>query len=258
MGVLFVIPEIIDVHGHRFDIFTLVSEIHENVALFWGIKNIFELEGVIDSHDSCFSFLNRSIPFFPKEKTETPPKEQKLVMIEASFVEELSGMAIVKVLDMNEQVTNMIMLKFIRNRATLKITNNTHETMTFDLTDMIDILDLRSLGYYKIKQHVVQQDLGKHYHFKLADTVCNQFKRLINLLKKEEENSKEKYPWLDDNNKRKYMTDREILDTYINLDNSCLTKAEKKKVRDLLYEYKDAFSLRDEIGTCPNIEVKLM
>ena len=53
------------------------------------------------------------------------------------------------------------------------------------------------------------------------------------------------------------MTEREILDTYINLDNSCLAKAEKKEVTDLLYEYKDVFSLRDEIGTCPNIEVEI-
>ena len=53
------------------------------------------------------------------------------------------------------------------------------------------------------------------------------------------------------------MTDREILDTYINLDNFCLTKEEKKVVRDLLYVYKEAFSLRDEIGTCPNIEVEI-
>ena len=56
---------------------------------------------------------------------------------------------------------------------------------------------------------------------------------------------------------RKYMTDRKILDTYINLDNSCLTKEEKKEVRDLSYEYKDAFSLRDDIGMCPNIEVEI-
>ena len=30
----------------------------------------------------------------------------------------------------------------------------------------------------------------------------------------------------------------------------------KKKLRNLIYEYKDAFSLRDEIGTCPNINVE--
>ena len=53
------------------------------------------------------------------------------------------------------------------------------------------------------------------------------------------------------------MTDREILDIYINLDNSCLKKAETKEERDLLYEYKDAFSLRDEIGMWPNIEVEI-
>ena len=31
----------------------------------------------------------------------------------------------------------------------------------------------------------------------------------------------------------------------------------KVKVMDMLYKYKEAFSLRDEIGTCPNIEVMI-
>ena len=48
VGILFVIPVTVDIHGHKFEIFTLVSEIHENVHLVLGIKNIFELEGVID------------------------------------------------------------------------------------------------------------------------------------------------------------------------------------------------------------------
>ena len=69
VGVLFVIPVIMTIQHHRFEIFTLVSEIHENIDLVIGIKNLFELEGVIDSWDSCVNFLNRSIPFFPKEKS---------------------------------------------------------------------------------------------------------------------------------------------------------------------------------------------
>ena len=52
VSVLLVIPVIIDIHGHRFEIFTLVSEIHNNVDLVMGMKNIFELEGIIDSQDS--------------------------------------------------------------------------------------------------------------------------------------------------------------------------------------------------------------
>ena len=42
VGVLFVIPVIVTIQNHRFEIFTLVSEIHENVGLVLGIKNIFE------------------------------------------------------------------------------------------------------------------------------------------------------------------------------------------------------------------------
>ena len=53
------------------------------------------------------------------------------------------------------------------------------------------------------------------------------------------------------------MTDREILEKYIDLKKSCLTDKEKKKVMDMLYKYKEAFSLKDEIGTCPNIEVEI-
>ena len=53
------------------------------------------------------------------------------------------------------------------------------------------------------------------------------------------------------------MTDQEILDKYIDLESSCLTKEEKKEVMEMLYKYKEAFSLRGEIGTCPNIEVEI-
>ena len=66
-----------------------------------------------------------------------------------------------------------------------------------------------------------------------------------------------RYPWLDDANKSKYMTDEEILDKYINLKDSCLDETERKQIMKMLYEYKDVFSLRDEIGTCPNIEVNI-
>ena len=120
--------------------------------------------------------------------------------------------------------------------------------MTFDPTEMIGIVDLRSLGYYKINQGMLQQ--------KLSDIVCDQFNRFVNWLKKEEEESKENYLWLDKNDERKYITNREILDKCISLDNSCLTRKEIEEVRDLLHEYKDPFSLRDEIGMCPKIEVE--
>ena len=51
ISVLFIIPIVIDIHSHRFEIFTSLSEIPDNVDLVLGVKNIFELEGIINSRE---------------------------------------------------------------------------------------------------------------------------------------------------------------------------------------------------------------
>ena len=85
-----------------------------------------------------------------------------------------------------------------------------------------------------------------------------QFNNLITTLRKEQKlETEEKFPRLDNSDERKYMSDREILRKYINLDNTCLMEDEKEGVMNMLYKYKEAFSLRDKIGTCPNIEIRI-
>ena len=74
---------------------------------------------------------------------------------------------------------------------------------------------------------------------------------------RQQEESKEKYPSLDPSDEKKYMTDRETQEKDIDLERSCLTKRKRKEVMYMLYKYKGAFSLRDEIGTCPNIKVEI-
>ena len=112
--VLFVIPIIIDIHGHRFKIYTLVSEIHENVDIVLGIKkNVFEVESVINLQEFCFSFLNKSIPIFLKEEMVLKPKEQKLIKIEAPFLDEISGVPIIKLLNKLTQSIIMLKVKFM-------------------------------------------------------------------------------------------------------------------------------------------------
>ena len=66
--------------------------------------------------------------------------------------------------------------------------------MTFGRTEMMRIVDLGSLGFYKIKQDALQEHLGKHYHFKLAYDVCDQYNRFVNLMRKEEESSEDIFP----------------------------------------------------------------
>ena len=91
--------------------------------------------------------MSRSIPIFPREKVIVKSVEKKLIPIESTFIEEISGMAIVKIVDQGQKMPMMLKLKFIRNKAMLDITNNTRETIILDKKTSIGILDLRSVGY---------------------------------------------------------------------------------------------------------------
>ena len=203
--------------------------------------------------------MNRSVPIYPEKEVILKPNEQKQVKIKAPFIEEISGMAIIKIIDGGTYSALIIKLKFTCNRAILDMMNMGKDTMILRPEGMIGIMDLRSLGYYKIKQGILQQNLSRYYRFKEAEKLCKYFNKFMNTLKEEGEQKSptDRYPWLDPDDERKHMTDREILDKYVNLNNSCLNREEKTKVMDVLYKYREAFSLRDEIGTCPNIEVEI-
>ena len=49
----------------------------------------------------------------------------------------------------------------------------------FDSKEMLGILDLRLVGYYKIKQGILQHNLNRYYSFESADIYVNSS---INLL----------------------------------------------------------------------------
>ena len=68
---------------------------------------------------------------------------------------------------------------------------------------------------------------------------------------------KGKYPWLEQDNERRYMSDNEILDKYVDLEKSCLVRFRKETSYGYaIYKYEGPFSLRDEIGTCLNIDIE--
>ena len=128
VGALFIIPVIVDIHRHRFEIYTLVSEIHKNVDLVLGIKNVSELEGVINSRDCRFEFSNRLVPIYLEKEVILKPDEQKLVKVKAPFVDKISGLAIIKIIDGSTYATLFVKLKFMHNKAVLDIKNTGKKT----------------------------------------------------------------------------------------------------------------------------------
>ena len=53
------------------------------------------------------------------------------------------------------------------------------------------------------------------------------------------------------------MSDQEILEKCVDLSDSDLIYAEKRSLYKILLKYKEAFSLWDEIGLCPNVDIDL-
>ena len=85
------------------------------------------------------------------------PREQRFIKIEAPFIDEISGLIIVKLLEKKAQCTLMLKLKIVTNSATLDVTHSSFKTVIFNLKEMLGILNLRLIGYYKVKHGILQQ-----------------------------------------------------------------------------------------------------
>ena len=90
--------------------------------------------------------------------------------------------------------------------------NKGKDTMIFKPEEMIGVIDLRLLGYYKFKQGILQQNLSRYYRFEKAEKPCEYFNKFMNTLKKgrEQRLPDDKCPWLDPDYEWRIMTDREF------------------------------------------------
>ena len=62
----------------------------------------------------------------------------------------MKSQVIVKMLGKKAQSTSMLKLKFVTNTASLDVTNSSFKMVLCNSQEMLGILDLRSIGYYKI------------------------------------------------------------------------------------------------------------
>ena len=134
----------------------------------------------------------------------------------------------------------------------------------------LGVLDLRSVGYFKVSYQKMitmaeSRQTFKMYHYqqvrKEPKEHIDEYFRMskVDSKEKHQKSSKntrgntDKYPWLAKDDPRRHQTGAEILYEKIDLKESALSKKEKAKLMKLILKYRDAFSLRDEIGECPNL-----
>ena len=167
-----------------------------------------------------------------------------------------------------------IEVEFKNNKCCIEIHNSSDSTVEFLVDNEIAYFDARSKGlvqankskHFPIDQHLQDRVTPATLSLKLlaydkpihpsempristcTDTITDD----TNVSTKDN-----KYPWLDPDDKRRHMTDAEILRLKLNLEDSLLDDKGKEEFLTKTDDFHGVFSLRDEIGTCSFIEVHL-
>ena len=257
----FVIPVLLKIAGHKFEIYALVSEIQPTIDLVLGMKNMHELEGELSPRNSEFRFLNRAIPLFTLENFSLKPGCKRFVKCIAPFPANITGTAIVKIVQGLRTIT--VQCKMLNNLGILDMVNTSKTTMLFSTDSAFGIVDIRSIGFFNIKHATLQYNLSKQlpqYHKLVAkhdEQLRSKYAAKHGKHVKQPRQSADPYPWLECQDPRRNMTDEEILRKYIDLSQSILNEEEKEELMEIILKYKAAFSLRDEIGECPNIKIDI-
>ena len=274
---LFVIPILFMACGHTFEIFTIVAEIDDDMDLVFGFKNMVETEGLLNTRTGEFDFIGRSIPIFPENDLEVKPGEKAYVKIKAPFCDKLSGMICAKFFSRN--VVNTLRIKIQDNQGIVQYINHQDEMVHFRKEKAVGILDLRSVGYFKVgyqkmvnmaesskvfnMYHYQQVKCGTEMEIDQYMRVTSKYKTKGNMNQINEEENVERYkkydpyPWLTKDDPRRSQSDEEMLYEKTDLSDSALSRKEKSRLMKMLIKYRDAFSLRDEIGECPNLKADI-
>ena len=133
---------------------------------------------------------------------------------------------------------------FMNQREYLYNLLTTSDTAIFLTEDEI-------MQYYRmVVQEVYDATTDRNYENTKLSQKYNQEEEKIN-----QPDGNDLYLWLDSDDQRRKMTDGEILKKYVDLTD--LTETQRKELVKIVIKYKKAFSLRDEIGRCPKLEVEL-
>ena len=258
MPVDFVFPVQIMIQGHLFEVYTIVAALHESIDLVIGMKNMVELEGILNTRTSSFDFLSHSIPIYPQNDLKVKPGGKAYIKIVAPFQRQINARAIATFFTCDKIFT--FRMQFKHNRTFVKFENRGDNICELFQDRPIGIIDLRSIGFYNISyQRLISMAEEKFqlFHYtkipKSGDRT-DQYNRMSSELhRKRGVHSSDPYPWLAPNDPHRFQTDNQILYEKIDLSQSHLTSKEKAKLMKLVLKYRDTFSLRDEIGACPNL-----
>ena len=277
--------------GHVFEMATYLMDICPGYDLIIGQKTMYELEGGPHFGNLSFHFMMRSLPLYADRdivirRGETKSYKLNIKELPEGFQEGNTHHGIIKLRSSRpDQLVQTLLAKVEGNQISVRASNDGREDWNIKKDEMMGCLDMRSFGYFHISREALQRVMGDHCKFLTEDETEEYFCKLdedyeemVRSVSELQTNTKlvdrnshvnvkdtnmvpnkqkDPYPWLEEDDPRRRMTDEEIIRTFVDLTDSDLTAKEKEKLYKVMIRYKKAFSLRDEIGICPDMEVEL-
>ena len=121
------------------------------------------------------------------------------------------------------------------------------EEVTFLPKTVLGILDLRSLGYFKVNYEDSVRRMGGYFtffhYFKetsdgTPDPIFNRMHKISSDVRQDTNSTKDPYPWLEPDDPRRHQTDAEILRSLISLRGLALTSKIKSNIMTMILKYK--------------------
>ena len=209
-----------------------------------------ETEGMLNIRTGEYDFIGRSIPIFPQNDLDVPAGEKTYIKVKALFCDKLSGMICTKFFGRDMVYT--LRVKFQDNQGVVQFRNGSTETAQLRKNKAVGILDLGSIGYFKVGyQKMVNMAESsktfKVYHYQQVKcetkTEVDQYLRMArryssekdkgfqnNVDQMDPQQKSDPYPWLADDDPRRYQSDEEIMYEKIELSNFALSRKEKAKL----------------------------
>ncbi len=244
--------------------------------LILGSKSLFELEATVYSERQCMQFLQRSVNAYVKYPVKVATGTSQTIdltvpAIKDRQVKHWTPSRCLAKLDLSHggnhpQKEFQTMEVFVDQDRTFQvtITNDSAKDLILAKNFFMGGVDLRSTGYFFKDRDMLVNSFPDECVFLNDESMLNKmfaFLKKVNKLDDSAPSEEPKidlddpYPWLEKDDPRRTMTDMECIEKFINLDDSVQTPENKKHFQKILLNYKDAFSLRDEVGVCPYIKV---
>ena len=271
--------------GHLFEfVACLMENFTEACDFIIGIKSLFEIEGNINMPHLKLNFKVRTAPIYATKTLRIIPNKEDFMLGHVSDLpldfsyDKTSAICKMVQGDLCKPLSTLT-LPIQRGKVPLQCVNkSSNKLINIQKGDIVGFVDLRSCGYFHLPRTSIKRYMFGSYHFLSENQTVDCLNHITDRINKAATTSRyptkldlehkdikptkpppeyDKTPWLEADDPRRFMTDEEILRKFVNLEEAFLTDQEKEQVYKTLLQYKSAFSLRDEIGLCPNLEVHL-